>query len=209
MRSWEWPQNYRELGRVFASQCWEEEKLNDLPTYLEIIKSCREFKLPSTVLDQVQEIRQARNKYIGHNPSLRISENDKYRVFDMIKRFVSSAQISQEINSSLLLQVVHNIQMGKPFQRCPEQFNQVKKYEVNETKSIENGSHQHQEIAFNLKTQKNGILIVTKEVRGRKRKVALAGIFSIIFTFLTFANMFTRTGKDSLEGMKIVTKRGK
>ncbi|KAL3852611.1 hypothetical protein ACJMK2_016230, partial [Sinanodonta woodiana] len=201
MRSWEWPHNHRQLGRVFSSQCWEEEKLNDLPTYLEIIKSCSEFKLPSTVLNQMKDIRESRNKYTGHNPSLRISENIKNSIFDIIKRFVSTAEISREINSTSLLQTLHDIQTGKPFQRSPEEFSQVENKDENkhDTNSVENDSNDLEIIMDDLKTQQNGTAIVINEVKGRNKAV-LAGIFAVIFTCLTFASLFTRTGKDSHEG---------
>ncbi|KAL3852614.1 hypothetical protein ACJMK2_016233 [Sinanodonta woodiana] len=201
MRSWEWPQNHRQLGRVFASQCWEEEKLNDLPTYLEIIKSCSEFKLPSTVLNQMKGIREARNKYTGHNPSLQISENIKNSILDMIKRFASTAELSREINSTSLLQTLHDIQTGKPFQRSPEEFSQVKNKDVNkhDTNSVENDSNELEIIMDDLKTKQNGTAIVRNEVKGRN-KAALAGIFAFIFACLTFLSLFTSTGKVSHEG---------
>ncbi|KAK3586912.1 hypothetical protein CHS0354_008508 [Potamilus streckersoni] len=214
MRSCEWPNNHRELGKIFACRYWEEGKLNDVPTYLAIFENCNDFELSDTVLDQMQKIRDARNIYIGHNASLELSDSDKTRIFAMLKQFVSATEIVQAINVSSLKKTFHNIEKGIIFQSSQEVANRIQKIEeqIQKAKSQEDTNTCLQLILKNVVELENDIreatinLIIpnrrnsTNIPSDRKFRRSSKYIWVCTLLILLPAFLFPWTRKDAMRG---------
>ncbi|KAL3852607.1 hypothetical protein ACJMK2_016226 [Sinanodonta woodiana] len=209
MRSHEWPHNYRKLGKIFAHQCWEEGKLNDVPTYLGIIESCTDFRLPPSALDLIKKIKVARNDHIGHNACLELSDNHKTRIFDMLKQFVSVEEVKKEINGSSLLQALESTEKGKPFQKNENITNRIQNIakQIQLAKSQEDTEDRLDVIRKDMETLENDIGQRTA-ISDRNqvlpiryyRKFRWPGICIIIILLLLPVILFPWTGKDTFTG---------
>ncbi|KAL3889830.1 hypothetical protein ACJMK2_002157 [Sinanodonta woodiana] len=215
MRSCEWPNNHRELGKIFAYRYWEEGKLNDVPTYLAILESCNDFQLSNSVLDQMQKIRDARNVYIGHNASLELSDSDRARIYTMLVQFVSATEIAQVINASSLIQTFHNIEKWILFQSRQEVASHIQNIEkqIQKAKSQEDTKSCLQLISQDVAKLENDIRVATNVPRTpcrinstcaipRKKKFRWPSscIWICILLILLPVFLFPWTGKDSTRG---------
>ncbi|KAL3852610.1 hypothetical protein ACJMK2_016229 [Sinanodonta woodiana] len=209
MRSHEWPHNYIKLGKIFAHQCWEEGNLNDVPTYLGIIESCNDFRLPHSVLDLIKKIKDARNAHIGHNVSLALSDNHKTRIFKILKQFVSVEEVKKEINGSLLLQALESTEKGRPFQRNREVASRIQNIEeqIQLAKSQEDTEDRLDVIRIDLETLENDIgqrTVISDRDKVAPiryyRKFRWPSICIIVILFLLSAILFPWTGKDTITG---------
>ncbi|KAL3889824.1 hypothetical protein ACJMK2_002151 [Sinanodonta woodiana] len=127
MCSFKWPLNFQALGKIFANEQWEEEKLNDVPSCLAVLESCKDFKLSYSVSNQIREIRNARNTYIGHNASLELRDSDRARIFAMLKQFATD--FFQASDALPLIQTFHNIENRNIFQSNKELANRIQNIE--------------------------------------------------------------------------------
>ncbi|KAL3889823.1 hypothetical protein ACJMK2_002150 [Sinanodonta woodiana] len=207
MCSFKWPLNFRALGKIFANEQFEEEKLNDVPSYLAILDSCKDFKLSTSVSNQIREIRKARNTYIGHNASLKVKDGDRARIFAILETFATD--FFQANDALLLIQTFHNIENGNIFKYNKELVNrkqyihqqiQLAKYQEDRNGDLQVLSEYVAKLENDI--YESSIIPCRKIVANIRsdRKFGLTKIWIYTIMVLLLAFLFPRTGKDVMTG---------
>ncbi|KAL3889826.1 hypothetical protein ACJMK2_002153 [Sinanodonta woodiana] len=207
MCSLKWPLDFRTLGKIFANVQWEEEKLNDVPSCLAILESCKDFKLSTSVSNQIREIRNNRNNYIGHNASLEVTDGDRARIFAILEQFATD--FFQAVDALPLIQTFQNIENGNIFQSNNELAKRRQNIEeqIQLARSQEDTNGRLQVLSEYVTILENDIyessIIPYRKIVaniGSDRKFGLTMIWIYIIMVLLLAFLFPRTGKDVMTG---------
>lgn len=105
---WKWPLAYENIATIFL-KAPESVNLRDLSNACSIWKRCKLFKVKPFVLRNVNH---CRNEFFAHNDTLRVTDNDKSRVFDSLRDLLKDQDVQPFIKSQECLNELIKIEQG-------------------------------------------------------------------------------------------------
>jgi hypothetical protein len=110
--SWEWPRSYSNIIEVYLPASWQNDDIDikDVSTACFVWENCfKQFRIKPFI---IKNIRQFRNQYFAHNTSLKATDLEKTRVFDVLKDLLKEPDVQGHIDVQECLTNLLNIEQG-------------------------------------------------------------------------------------------------
>ncbi|XP_060566989.1 uncharacterized protein LOC132725819 [Ruditapes philippinarum] len=153
--SWEWPRSYTNIIEVYIPANWPNGDIDikDVSTACFIWENCSEqFKIKPFI---IKNIRQFRNKYFGHNMSMKATDLEKTKVFDVLKDLFKEPDVQGHIDAQDCINHLLNIEQGKQIEKWMIAVQNLLEHHRFKLGDIATNTEQHHHILEDIQTSQN------------------------------------------------------
>ncbi|XP_060566988.1 uncharacterized protein LOC132725818 [Ruditapes philippinarum] len=110
--SWEWPRSYSNIIEVYLPASWQtdDKDIKDVSTACFIWENCLNQYIIKPFI--IKNIRKFRNQYFAHNTSLKATDSEKGKVFDVLKDLLKEQHVQSHIDVQECLNHLFDIEQG-------------------------------------------------------------------------------------------------